>query len=316
MRLSYNEKTNILKCFPHLELSYEKKLHKKVQTDIYLTIPKGKKFFAWFKNYNNKNLCFLLEIDRRYNSIENININICSFDKILCSGKGTILYGTIFYINKKKLFNIENIYYSRGYSLIYNNQSQKLKEINNIMQNHIKQVFCTKNTVVFGTPIIDTNYYNLKAKIKKLPYSIYCIQYRLLYKNKPFMNEFIKIKKDIQKIFLVKPTIIDDIYDLYFKNDDKIEKYDIACIPDYKTSVMMNSLFRNIKENRNLDLLEESDDEEEFENINIDKFVYLDKTFKMKCVYIENHNSWKPIEISNDEISPKREIIYYKKNNR
>ena len=118
MRLSYNEKSNILKSFPNLELSYEKKLHKKVQADIYLTIPKGKKFFAWFKNYNNKNMCFLLEIDRRHNSIENININICSFDKILCSGKGTILYGTVFYINNKKLFNIENIYYSRGYSFI------------------------------------------------------------------------------------------------------------------------------------------------------------------------------------------------------
>ena len=37
----------------------------------------------------------------------------------------------------------------------------------------------------------------------------------------------------------------------------------------------MNSLFRNIKENGNLDLLEESDDEEEFENIALDKFVYL-----------------------------------------
>ena len=316
MRLSYNEKANILKYFPHLELSYEKRLHKKVQADIYLTIPKGKKFFAWFKNYKNKNMCFLLEIDKKRNSILNINVNTCSFDSILCSGKGTIFYGTIFYVNKKKLFNIENIFYSKGHSLKYLNQHQKFNEINNIMKNNIKQVFCTKNSIVFGTPIIDTNCHNLKLKIKKLPYSIYCIQYRLLYKNKPFINEIVKIQKDIQKIFLVKPTIIDDIYNLYFKNDDKLEKYDIACIPDYKTSVMMNSLFRNIKENRNLDLLEESDDEEEFENINIDKYVYLDKTFKMKCVYIEQHNSWKPVEISNQEVSPKREIIYYKKNNR
>ena len=34
-----------------------------------------------------------------------------------------------------------------------------------------------------------------------------------------------------------------------------------------KQVLMMNSLFRTIKENNNLDLLEESDDEEEFENI-------------------------------------------------
>ena len=35
----------------------------------------------------------------------------------------------------------------------------------------------------------------------------------------------------------------------------------------------MNKLFRNIKENNNLDLLEESDSEDEFENIQLDKYV-------------------------------------------
>ena len=37
----------------------------------------------------------------------------------------------------------------------------------------------------------------------------------------------------------------------------------------------MNSLFRIIKENKYLDALEESDDEDEFENINEDKYVFL-----------------------------------------
>ena len=43
----------------------------------------------------------------------------------------------------------------------------------------------------------------------------------------------------------------------------------------------MNSIFRNIKENRNLDLLEESDDEDEFENINLDKYLLNKKIMKM-----------------------------------
>ena len=38
--------------------------------------------------------------------------------------------------------------------------------------------------------------------------------------------------------------------------------YGSAAVSSYKQSVMMNSLFRTIKENRNLDLLEESDDED------------------------------------------------------
>jgi len=313
MKLSVHEQTDIIKDFPKFELSYEKRLHKKVQTDIYLTIPKGKKYFAWFKTHRKQNICCLLEIDKRYNSIEDISINISSFDKALCSGKGTVLYGTIFSINKKKFFNIENIYYSKGNSLIYYTQYKKLKEIADIVKNYIKQASFLKNSIMFGTPIIDTNYYNLKKKLIKLPYDLYCIQCRLLYKNKPFFNEFVKIDKTIHKIFLLKPTIVDDIYYLYFQNEDKLEKYNVACIPDYKTSVMMNSLFRTIKENGNLDLLEESDDEEEFENINLDKFVNLEKEIKMKCVFMKKFDSWKPIEISKDKISPRREIICYKK---
>ena len=70
----------------------------------------------------------------------------------------------------------------------------------------------------------------------------------------------------------------------------------IASIPDYKTSVFMNALFRNIKENRSLDALEESDDEDEFENTNIDKFVDLTKKIKMKCIFNYKFKKWTPIE--------------------
>ena len=74
----------------------------------------------------------------------------------------------------------------------------------------------------------------------------------------------------------------------------------IASIPDYKTSVMMNSLFRNIKENKSLDALEESDDEDEFENVNLDKFVDLSKKIKMKCVYNYKFKKWTPIARMNE----------------
>ena len=76
MKLTYYEQEKLLKDFPNLELSYEKKIHKKVQTDICLTIPKGKKYFAWFKTFKKNDLCFLLNIDRRQNSIEEISVNI------------------------------------------------------------------------------------------------------------------------------------------------------------------------------------------------------------------------------------------------
>jgi hypothetical protein len=60
----------------------------------------------------------------------------------------------------------------------------------------------------------------------------------------------------------------------------------------------MNRLFRNIKENQNLDALEESDDETEFQNENDDKFVFLDKSFKMNCVYNPKFKKWMPVSLA------------------
>ena len=48
-------------------------------------------------------------------------------------------------------------------------------------------------------------------------------------------------------------------------------------IPDYKTSVMLNKIFRKIRENDNLDYIEESDDEDDFQNTEPDKYVDLKK---------------------------------------
>ena len=73
---------------------------------------------------------------------------------------------------------------------------------------------------------------------------------------------------------------------------------------------MMNKHFRYIKENTKLDALEESDDEEEFENVSEDKFVNLKKILYMRCVYMKKFRKWKPIEVVNfgEKLLAKREI--------
>jgi hypothetical protein len=93
-------------------------------------------------------------------------------------------------------------------------------------------------------------------------------------------------------IFKVTPDIQNDIYNLLVYNNGKEEFYDIAFIPDYKTSIMMNKLFRKIKENNYLDALEESDNEDEFENERIDKYVYLEKSYKMVCEQMGLLTQW------------------------
>ena len=90
----------------------------------------------------------------------------------------------------------------------------------------------------------------------------------------------------------MEPDAVNDLSNYDYDISNKL----IASIPDYKTSVFMNALFRNIKENRSLDALEESDDEDEFENTNIDKFVDLTKKIKMKCIFNYKFKKWTPIE--------------------
>jgi DNA-directed RNA polymerase subunit RPC12/RpoP len=78
-------------------------------------------------------------------------------------------------------------------------------------------------------------------------------------------------------------------------------KYYATC-PDCKTSVLLNSVFRNIKENTNLDLLEESDDEDEFEDSdNIYQFVDMNKSCEFTCVFNKKFQSWIPLCIYNDD---------------
>ena len=108
--------------------------------------------------------------------------------------------------------------------------------------------------------------------------------------------------------FNVKATLNNDIYNLYCY-DQNATPYGVAMIPSYKSSVMMNSLFRTIKENANLDLLEESDDEEEFQNNNENKFVDLNKCYSMKCVYLKRFRKWQPIEVFKEKDNDKKQRV-------
>jgi hypothetical protein len=59
----------------------------------------------------------------------------------------------------------------------------------------------------------------------------------------------------------------------------------------------MNNIFRKIKENDNLDAIEESDDEEDFENIDYDKYVDLKKYVFMECKFSMKFKKWIPTRV-------------------
>lgn len=94
--------------------------------------------------------------------------------------------------------------------------------------------------------------------------------------------------------FMIRPDAQNDIYYVLRSQDEPITANTmIAHIPNYKTSVMMNALFRNIKENRNLDALEESDDEDE----TLVPLVDLNKCVKMSCTFSHRFKRWQPVQL-------------------
>ena len=213
---------------------------------------------------------------------------------------------------KQKSYN--NSFIVFGLPLIKNNLEDLLKEIENINYKieKIQFILFNKANVLLFVPYKNiNNFLNSEPVIKKIEDSIVpCIQppppppsppqLQIPQMNKNIVkNNHIHITKR-EIIFNVKPDVQNDIYHLYCDDTSSELFYDIAYIPDYNKSVFMNKLFRKIKENDNLDALEESDDEDEFEDDRADKFVYLDKSYKMYCVYNNKFKKWVPNKIADE----------------
>lgn len=113
-----------------------------------------------------------------------------------------------------------------------------------------------------------------------------------------FVMDLTKPQYKYNTIFQVKADIQYDIYNLYAFGKNKTSVlYNVAYVPNYKSSVFLNGLFRQIRENKNLDYIEESDDEADFENTKEDKYVDLNKTLLMECIFHNKFKKWIPIKV-------------------
>jgi hypothetical protein len=297
-------KKDILSLFPKIAPSYQNIPNKKVPS-IYMAIPMGQKSYIWFTYYKDKPICFILELTPNKNGICNIYSQITCFNEQLCLGSGTILYGTYSVINKFNNFIIEDIYFYKGKSIIKYTFSNRLNCITQILDNFISSQIFTQNQIIFSLPLINNNCNLLHKSIENsCIYKVYNILQKTLYNN--YVNE-IRYYNSKKITLNISADNQNDIYNLYTYNNDFIG---IACINDYKTSVMMNTIFRNIKENERLDSLEESDDEVEFENINLDKYIINKEFVRMECIFNIKFRKWIPIKISkNPVVSNKQEVL-------
>ena len=183
---------------------------------------------------------------------------------------------------------------------------------------HVAQKSYNTNFITVGMPCWCPNYANATQTIDSLPYPVYGIKaFNTRNEKKPCCGIYQvreKQQHNVEGIFRVNATLYSDVYHLYcFDHNDK-SAYATAAVPSYRRSVQLNDIFRRVKENANLDLLEESDDEEEFENIDDDKFVDLSKYVLMKCVYHKKFRKWEPVEvITNSKLITRENAIRLEK---
>ena len=346
------EDNGIIKKFPNVELPYETHIHKEfLEADMVCAIPHGRKCFAWFVSHKNEYLCLVLEVtsSKQICKIERVS---CTFEPVLAHNVvGTLFFGTVFTsmeTSSTVFFCVEHLCFHHGCDVQSRPLREKLHLLKSIFSKEIQQ---QGSAILFGLPVMgpssagpsnagpsNAGPSNAGPSLKP-PYVVAHYQYRCLdkrngnhcfnfnpvAKSQPQKMLFTSSKKAPLKeksaVFQVKPDIQCDIYYLYTETEDKSTNehfddfYNVAYIPDYATSVMMNGLFRQIKENHNLDSLEESDDDEEFENTNEDKFVHINTCHRMVCVFNHRFHKWTPVRLAlpNEKTISKNDLFRLEK---
>jgi hypothetical protein len=306
-----------LKDFPNVKLSYETFVHNKVdEADATIVIPQGKKCFAWMKNGK----CHFVF----YNVNDNRQLTLLRTIDLIVDCNNSIFYGTLF---KDNYFAIQDILFYRGKITFTQDRTfaNLIKLCTSLFTSFFGEAHKKTKEVMFGLPIMYQG--AVSVNINEIPYLVESVQYR--YYDKTLVHKLqIRSKNDTninnnsknyssknnittgnintvganstnnkRRVFKVVADLQNDIYHLQDVNNMYMHEPLTAYIPDYKTSVLMNQLFRKIKENTNLDSLEESDSEEEFEDEKVDKFVHLNIYKNMLCEFHPKFKKWIPIKV-------------------
>jgi len=283
MFLNDDDAKQFWKQFPVAERSYDASCHKNVSP----------RFYAWFTTFGASNVCALIEMG------DNLKVELVTTSFSDRLAYGTIFTGTTFHYKRQRCFLIDDLLFCFGKDMRRAKAKDQL--LLEVFQRDLSQIALCADFVIFG-PLARKQYPRFPQSPQPLTQTH--TQTQTLPK---------RPKTNPTAVFQVTAELQNDVYVLSTKEKDGASQYfDIACVPDYQTSVMLNRLFRNIKENDNLDALEESDNEDEFEDDRVDKFVSLEASFPMRCRYHPRFKKWVPVEVARpDEAVTSRSEVFF-----
>jgi len=325
----------LVKRLPEFELSYETITHTKVPDDydILLAIPQGKKYFIWFTFYDGKDRAIWLHLNKE-KEIHRGFYHTAEIPRKLALG--TVLYGTLLdddsFFVIEDIFYYAGVPLKRSNFKEKANFLYLFSQLLSKRNSPYVLPYMTTDVEMYGQAIIGIP----KEIVGRTGYPIHRLQCRSFHQIKPYMNigvsrktqtvtnpavsanvtkssnnkkthdfDTIPLRIDFNKpqyryptVFQVTADIQYDIYHLFaYGFTGRPVYYGLACIPNYRTSVMMNSLFRTIKENADLDAIEDSDDEDDFQNIDEDKYVNLERVLLMECMFHTKWKKWVPVKV-------------------
>ncbi len=319
--------SHIMHRFPAFELSYETFAHKKVPPiyDIAIAIPAGKKHLIWFTYDNDTDIAILLDLNKSNQIVGSRRVNVPALTTE--SYYGTLLYGTIIQDGELPVFVIEDLCHYRGRNVRHLLFGEKLTYLQKLFEKDLPDQCDINDGLIVVLPYMRVS---RDAELESLPfyesmtkpakYVSHHIQFRSSGKVAPYLNHIYKKPQPVVElstqilvprtdvnyrlpaysrtaVFRVVADIRDDVYHMFAYGAQETNVYvNVLYIGTRQQSKYMNSLFRNIKENINIDYGEESDDEETFQDMRLDKYVDLTREHNIECVFNRKFRMWEPVK--------------------
>lgn len=318
--------SHILYRFPAFELSYETFAHKKVPPNynICLSIPTGKKQLIWFTFDNEDNIAILIDINKSHQIVKTTRIHVPALT--IETYYGTLLYGTMVPTGDGNVFVIEDLCHYRGRNVKYLLFGEKLTYLQKLFVKDLPEQSLThEDRIILALPYMrvstDADLDSLpfyESMTKPAKYVTHHIQFRSSSTVAPYLNHIYKKPQPVVEpsttvliprtdvnprlpaysknaVFRVVADIRDDVYHMFAYSGSNPVYVNVAYIGTREQSKYMNSLFRKIKENINIDYGEESDDEETFQDMRVDKYVDLACEHMVECAFNRKFRMWEPI---------------------
>jgi hypothetical protein len=325
-----------------MKISYEINTYKKVSASGFYIIPRGKKCIVWLTMYKGAQEAIFFDVDPRdHSKVKFVSIRAIHpsqqfhFDDF--QGSGTVLYGTLFTHgpDQQQFFAVENIHVYENTCVDHLNVVQKDELLYTLFSKSglTRAVNAPAHVqVVFGVAV-KCGTYAEALKVANtpsiVPYSVYAIQGRFhtqtdnkYYQNcqsqggdkhplKPLYTDSNTFPRGgglkggsaplNAKLFMVSPQPLVDTYTLRCPISNVVEP-EPAHVGDYKTSVLLNSIFRTVRENASLDAAEESEDEEVFQasqQMHIEGYISSSSPPEraMICTYNYKFKRWVPLRL-------------------